>query len=308
MSKDKTNKPRLSYRELQGKIEEFRNKRDELNKKTKEYINNLQVIESEINAALRTARDVYKKKRDYWNSKVKLVKKKKIEYKNLLDKLITEKKKLRKESSGSNGSNNYVSIKKIDRKIENLERIIQTENLDIAEENEIVDKIKELAENKQEQLIAQQNDGSYKIERKIEIVKINLNKIYEQLNKWSNKSQKNHAKMQELYQKANELKNEKKQMEEELIENKKKADQYHFQYLDAMSQKKKMDKGRRPYRQRGTKRLPHKQKSKHRPPSKNKQLLEKIKQDKLATALEKQKAGKKLNLFEARLILEQNKN
>ena len=46
-----------------------------------------------------------------------------------------------------------------------------------------MDKIRELAESKQQQLIAQQNDGSFKIERKIEIVKINLNKIYEQFNK-----------------------------------------------------------------------------------------------------------------------------
>ncbi|MFX1338963.1 MAG: hypothetical protein ACFFDK_10165 [Promethearchaeota archaeon] len=308
MSKDKTNKPRLSYRELQEKIEEFKNKRDDLNKKTKDYINNLQEIESEINNALKTARDVYKKKRDYWNGKVKLLKKKKIEYKNILDKLIEEKRKLQKERSSNNRLKSFISIKQIDRKIENLERIIETENLDITKENEIVDKIKELAENKQEQLIAQQNDGSYKIERQIEIVKINLNKIYEQLNKWSNKSQKNHAKMQDLYQKANELKNNKKQMEEELIENKKIADQYHFQYLDVMSQKKKMDKGRRPYRQKGAKYPPRKQKPKHRPPSKDKELIEKIKQDKLATALEKQKAGKKLNLFEARLILEQNKS
>jgi len=200
-----------------------------------------------------------------------------------------------------------MSIKQIDRKIENLERRIETDSLDITEENEIVDKIKELAEKKNEQLVAQQNDGSYKIERKIEIVKINLNKIYEQLNKWSNKSQKNHSKMQELYQKANDLKDQKKQMEEELIENKKAADRYHFQFLDAMSQKKRLDKGRRPYKpkgKRGGKRPP---KSGYRPPSKDKELLEKIKQDKLATALEKQKAGKKLNLFEARLILEQGK-
>lgn len=308
MSKDKTNKSRLSYRELQGRIEEFRNKRDELNKKTKEYINNLQEIESEINHSLKTARDVYKKKRDYWNSKVKLLKKKKIEYKDIFDKLIEEKKKLQKGRPGSTGVKRFISIKHIDRKIENLERIIETENLDITEENEIVDKIKELAENKQEQLIAQQNDGSYKIERKIEIVKINLNKIYEQLNKWSNKSQKNHAKMQDLYQKANELRNKKKQMEEELIENKKTADQYHFQYLDVISQKKKMDKGRRPYKQRGKKPFPGKQRPRHRPPSKNRELIEKMKKEKLATALEKHKAGKKLNLFEARLILEQNKS
>jgi hypothetical protein len=33
-------------------------------------------------------------------------------------------------------------------------------------------------------------------------------------------------------------------------------------------------------------------------------MIEKIKQNKLAEAIEKQKAGKKLNLFEARLILE----
>ena len=308
MSKDKTNKSRLSYRELQGRIEEFRNKRDELNKKTKEYINNLQEIESEINHSLKTARDVYKKKRDYWNSKVKLLKKKKIEYKDIFDKLIEEKKKLQKGRPGSTGVKRFISIKQIDRKIENLERIIETENLDITEENEIVDKIKELAENKQEQLIAQQNDGSYKIERKIEIVKINLNKIYEQLNKWSNKSQKNHAKMQDLYQKANELRNKKKQMEEELIENKKTADKYHFQYLDVMNQKKKMDKGRRPYKQRGKKPFPGKQRPRHRPPSKNRELIEKMKKEKLATALEKHKAGKKLNLFEARLILEQNKS
>ena len=41
--------------------------------------------------------------------------------------------------------------------------------------------------------------------------------------------------------------------------------------------------------------------------SKNDELLEKMKKDKRATALEKQKAGKKLNLYEARLILEQGK-
>ena len=33
-------------------------------------------------------------------------------------------------------------------------------------------------------------------------------------------------------------------------------------------------------------------------------MLEKVKKEKLATALEKKKAGKKLNLYEARLILE----
>jgi len=309
MSKYKTNNSRISYKELQEQIEQFRGKRDELNKKTKEYINELQEIETEINKSLKTARDVYKKKRDYWNGKVKLLKKKKIEYKNLLDNLFQETKKIQNQRKAEEGVNKYVSIKKIDNKIENLERIIETESLDISEENQIVEKIKDLAEEKQKQLAAQQNDGYYKLERKIEIVKINLNKIYEQLNKWSNKSQKNHAKMQELYQKANDLKDKKKRVEEDLIENKKAADKYHMQFLEAMRKRKSLDrKTRKSYRGKGRGKKGQRPKYKRRASSKDKELLEKMREEKLATALEKQKAGKKLNLFEARLILEQNKS
>jgi len=194
----------------------------------------------------------------------------------------------------------FISVNQIERKIENFERIIETENLEISEENDIIDKIRELAEQKQKQIIAQTNDGFYKIERKIEIVKINLNKIYERLNKWSNKSQENHKIMLELYQQANDLKDKKKMLEEKLIENKKAADNYHEQFLEVMKIKKKKFKGRKSFNQRP--RTGPRYKSKHN------ELLEKLKQEKLSTALEKQKAGKKLNLFEARLILEQHKN
>ena len=42
MSKDKTNNSHGSFKDITLKIEDFKGKRDELNKKTKEYINNLQ--------------------------------------------------------------------------------------------------------------------------------------------------------------------------------------------------------------------------------------------------------------------------
>ncbi|MFX1258731.1 MAG: hypothetical protein ACFFAN_12795 [Promethearchaeota archaeon] len=301
----KLNKSQISFRDLQDKIDDFRNKRDELNKKTKDYINNLQEIESEIYNSLKTARDVYKRKRNNWNRKVKKLKEKKIEYKNLLDNLIEEKRKLQK-SSDNKKLLQFISIKQIDRKINNLERKIETENLEINEENEIVDKIKELAKKKQSQLAVQQSNGSYIIERKIEIVKINLNKIREQLIKWSNKSQDYHSKMLELYQKANKLKDNKKKIEEELIENKKAADRYHEQFLEVMNKKKKISKGKRPYKSSSKKRTGQRQTPHYKISNTNQKLLEKMKQDKLAVALEKQKAGKKLNLFEARLILEQS--
>ncbi|TFG09193.1 MAG: hypothetical protein EU539_00035 [Promethearchaeota archaeon] len=307
MSKHKVNNSSRSYKDLQNDINDYRNKRDELNKKTKDYINNLQEIESEINKALKTARDVYKKKRDYWNKKVKALKNKKIEYKRLLESLIEEKKKIQRQARDKDSSKHFISIKQIDRKIENLERIIATENLDITEENDIIDKIRDLEEEKQKQIIDQKNEGYYKLGRKIEIVKINLNKIYEQMNKWSNKSQQNHSKMLELYQKANDLKEEKKSVEEALIENKKSADKYHEKFLNSMKQKKKYERKKGFYKPEYKRGKPKKKKSRYRQSNKEKELLEKMKQDKLATALEKQKAGKKLNLFEARLILEQNK-
>jgi len=304
MSRANTNtsqSSKYSFKELQLQIEEFRQKRDDLNKKTKEYIKELQEIDVKIEEQLNLAKDDYKKKRDYWNSKVKKLKDKKIEYKNILDKFIEERKIIIKESRKGKETQKYVSIKQIDKKIENLERRIEIENLDIIEENAMVDKIGELAHVKREFLAEQHNSDFFKIDRKIQIVKINLKKIYEQLSKWSNKSQDYHAKMHDVYQTVNELREKKKTLEEELIENKKAADAYHEKFLRVMSKRKKESKGKRPSYASKKPRAP----KKHR--TVRNEELEKLKQDKLAAALEKQKSGRKLNLFEARLILERSK-
>ena len=311
MSKETTQKkqPTLSFRELQEQIEELREKRDELNKKTKNYINELQEIDFRINESLKTAKDVYKKKRDYWNDKVKKLKDKKIEYKNILDNFIEEKKKAQKLKNANGNKVRFVDLKQINRKIENLERIIETEKLNITEENAIIDQIRELAETKQKFMEERQDDEFIKLNRKIELVKVNLNKIYEQLNKWSNKSQDNHAKMLELYDKVSELKDKKKRMEEDLIKNKQAADDYHEQFLELMNQRKKIPRSKRPYNQSNkgqrSSRKPKKMTFTNKKANEN-ELLEKMKQEKFATALEKQKAGKKLNLYEARLIFEKS--
>ncbi len=296
-----TQSSRTSFRELQFQIEDLRQKRDELNKKTKNYINDLQEIEIEIANSLKIAKEKYKKKRDYWNNKVKQLKEKKVEYITLLDHFIEDKKKFQKPEKDTKNKKQIISMKQIERKIDNLERRIETEKLDIAEENTIIDKIRELAAMKQDYLLEENTNELLKIERKIEIVKINLNKIYEQLNKWSDKSQENHAKMLEEFQNVDKLKEDKKKLEEDLIENKKTADRYHEQYLKLMNQSKKRFRGKNPY---GQGKIPS---ERFKEMTKKNQMLEKIKQEKLATALEKQKAGKKLNLFEARLILEKSK-
>lgn len=293
MSNDKMEiKPTTTFQDLQSQLNEAKKKRDELNQKTKDFINSLQKIESEINELINNTKEKFRKRRDYWNQKVATLKEKKIEYKGLLEKLILEKNDLQKERKKNKGS--FTSVKKIDNKVENLERMIETENLDISEENTIIDQITILTEKKHELLGEENNVDYFKKEKQIKIVKINLNKIYEQLNKWSNKSQDYHNKMLEIYEYVKELKDKKKKIEEELIENKKQADKFHEKYLEFVKEGKKLPRSKN-YR-------PKKQmfKTQHRDHKK----LEKIKQDTLATALEKQKTGKKLNIYEARLIFD----
>ena len=305
MSRANTNTPQTSknsFRELQLQIEEFRQKRDDLNKKTKDFIAKLQTIDIEIDKDLNTAKQDYKKKRDYWNTKVKKLKDKKNEYKELLDKFLEEKKKILGKRKKGGASKSFVSVRQIDKKIDNLERRIEIENLDIIEENAMVDQIRDLAQIKLNFLAEQQDTDVFKIERKIQIVKINLNKIYEQLNKWSSKSQDYHAKMLEIYQTVNKLREEKKALEENLIENKKAADVYHEKFLQVMNKRKKESKGKQSNYSSKRPRHPKKQFTRRN------FELEKLKQEKLATALEKQKSGRKLNLYEARLILENSKD
>ena len=52
----------------------------------------------------------YKKKRDYWNDKVKKLKDKKIEYKQLLDKCIDEGKAILKTSKKGKDTKKFISI------------------------------------------------------------------------------------------------------------------------------------------------------------------------------------------------------
>jgi len=157
----------LKTLQVQQKV--LKDKRDELNSLTKAYIEELKQIEAKIASKLSIAKDVYKKKRDHWNVKVKHLK---------------------------------------DRKIE------------------LKEGIKVIGDNR----------GALSKE---------LNKIYKQLIKWSDKSQEYHKKMQKEYEELNEIRKKKKDLENKLIKNKKDADSYHEEYLSLLSLKKKLRKSKR---------------------------------------------------------------
>lgn len=298
-----------SFKILQEKLKGVRRERNNLNKDIKESINSFLMIESEIIKSLLAAKEGCNKQRDRWNRKIRKLRNQKIEYKHLLDNLIEEKKKIQEPRINNKNLKQIISIKhsikEIESNIDKLESIIRTENLEINEENDLVEKIRALEEKKQELIAAQQDNDFYKIQRKIEIVELKIKRINVQLDKWPNKRRKSHIKMLNLYLKANELQNElknkKKKIEKELKETKNIADGYLSHFLKLINSEKEISRIKRILEAR------------YRPePSlpkyiRNKKLFKRFKKEKLAIALDKKKEGKRMDFYEYKLILEERR-
>ncbi|MFX1258185.1 MAG: hypothetical protein ACFFAN_10020 [Promethearchaeota archaeon] len=313
MSGEKYNNFLNSLTLLQKKIDIFKQKKKELNNYIKDYITNFQRIESEFNNSFSIDKEFYEKKLNYYNKKIKKLRIKKYELKHHLKNLLNDKKHLQEPKYDEKDlkfiKSINLSIKNIDLKIEDLEKIIRTKNLDIAEEFNIVEEIRELETKKkehleeltkkeQEQIFAFQNNEYYINQGKIERVQINLKEINKYLKDWSIKKHNIFIKMSDLYNKANKLEESKKKMENELIETKKLADLYHLNFLKTLNHKMNI----------------FKKKSRHtkvqepltRKIIEKKKMIKKLKQEKLAIALEKQKAGKRLDINEFKLILKES--
>jgi hypothetical protein len=300
----------------------FALKRNLVNKELEKYIKSFQTIDSEIYKALFSAKEYYNKKHRYYNQKIKRLKQKEIEYKQLLDYVNREKRSLTKPKVKDEifTSIRYIeqSIKEIDDKINNLSNQIEELNLDVEVESNIIEDIKNLDRDKkinlrhlrkleQDLLREVQHNTYFKTVRTIEILEINLKEIPRNLNKLSKKKVKIHRKMIDLCRKAKVFENIKKQIENELLGAKQATDRYLQLYSELKNQNKKklIEEQLRPFKNRAKAKEKRKIKTKYI--IKKKRLKKKFKDKKLEIALEKQKSGKKLDFYEFKLILDHSK-
>lgn len=290
MSKNNSRKQsqQLSFGEIQSQAEDYKRLRDEHNIKTKEIFKYLNSTNKEIEQYRKEAKDL-RKNRDEINQKIKSIKKKKYE---LIDKIkeLKNKRNNLKSKDKANG-NNYSLIKKYEAETEYLERSIETDQLTIKEENRIIERITELAE-KQKDLLKymEENDELFQIEKNIDSVGIELDNIKANFDVLSKESQAFHEKMVTLYKEVDYINDQRKIKEEELINNKVKADEYHELFIKMLNQKKRVRKPKKPYA--------------YKKQMERKTIEDEIIKKNLATAIEKQKKGQRLNMFEARLLLE----
>ena len=310
------------FNKWQKNLMNFALKRNLVNKELEKYIKSFQTIDSEIYKALFIAKEYYNKKHRIYNQKIKRLKQKEIEFKQLLDYVNREKRSLKepKKKDEISTSIRYIkqSIKEIDDKINNLSNQIEELNLDVDVEDNIIEDIKNLDRDKkinlrhlrkleQDLLREVQHNTYFKTVRTIEILEINLKEIPRNLNKWSKKKVKIHRKMLDLCHKAKVFENIKKQIENELLGAKQATDRYLQLYSELKNQneKKLIEEQLRPFKNRAEAKEKRRIKTKYI--IKKKRLKKKYRNEKLKSALEKQKSGKRLDFYELKLILDHSK-
>jgi len=297
-------------------------KRNLANKELENYIRSFRNIDSEIYKSLFAAKEFYGKKRHYYKQKINKLKQQEIEFRKLLEYLYKEKEKItepkKKDEISISIKHVKNTIEELEDKLYNLNNRIEEQALDIDEESYIIEEIQILDRDKQLNLrhlkklegelsIEIQSNPYFKTVRTIEILEVNLNGMHKNLDKWSKRKVKINKKMLELYQKAKEFEKIKMQIEKELLGAKQTTDKNLQLFYDLKKQSEKKAF------QEQLKIFKDKAKAKERNKLKTKYIIKKKRSQKsytkakLATALQKQRSGKKLDFYELKLILEHSK-
>ncbi len=310
------------FHNWQKDIINFALKRNLANKELENYIRSFRNIDSEIYKSLFTAKEFYYKKRRYYNQKIKKLKQREIEFKKILVSLYKEKKNVSEPKEKNEISTSIKRIKdsiiEIEDKIYDLNNKIEEQTLDIDEESYIIEEIKNLDRDKQinfrhlrklegELTKEIRSNTYYKTVRTIEILEVNLKEIHRNLNKWPKRKIKIHKQMLNLYRKAKEFENIKRQIENELIGVKQTTDKsiQLFYELKNKSGKKAIQEQLRFFKEKAKAKELRVLKTKYI--IKKKRTQKKYTKDKLRIVLEKQKSGKRLDFYELKLILDHSK-
>ncbi|MHA1987911.1 MAG: hypothetical protein ACW98D_14845 [Promethearchaeota archaeon] len=307
----------------QKRVKEFVLEKNQLNSKLKNYILNFQSIDSEIYKSLFNAREFYNEKRYGYNIKLEKLRIKKKEYELLWNRLNKELKTFSKPEIDSNISVSIEYTKKsledIEYNIDIIHEKLEDQILEIDVENEIIEKLREFEENKKKktnllvelerkQTTKVESSDFYKTQRRIESLEMNLEEIYETLMKLSYKRLMTHKKMLNLYRKTREFESLKNEFVMILDENNTTSEEYHQLYLKLMDQNIKNLKKEFSNRPRSKVLTRAIKKPNVKAIINNKKKYKRLEKKKLAIALNKQKAGKKLDFYELKLILKHSKN
>ncbi|GAB4313011.1 MAG: hypothetical protein Kow0069_13960 [Promethearchaeota archaeon] len=283
---------------LSEKIRSLKRKRDERNARTKALISQIRELQRQISEARNEAK-ANRQIRDQYNEEVQALKNKRAklqellrEHRNRLNELRAAQKERVEKDAEDGEQKRRLPVSKIRRKIQYFETKIETEDISIEEENELIRQIIEL-----ETLLSEHNQKygesqeARKLRADISKIRKKLNGIHADLVEKSNLSQECHEEMIRLFKQADALREHLAEIERELLQTKKEADSFHEELLKL-------------YKERERSRAKVRRRVKHGLDKEEQEMMD----EKLQQAIEKQKQGKKLDMLEARLLLERNIN
>jgi uncharacterized coiled-coil DUF342 family protein len=276
-------------------VVELKRLRDMHNNETRELINKIKKQQIEASNIRNQAID-YRKKRDDLNKKVQDIKKDKNELSDSLNEARGDLKDAKTESKSAEDvkkrKNQQAQAAKLRRSIEQLEKRIETEDLDMKEENQIVDQIGKLEAELRELTKDTTKPKVFKDQiEKIKQYREGLKGVNDNLKDAAEESQNYHLLYLDVTKEMDELRSEKRVLQRELNENRYIADIYHTRLIELSSQVNRQKKI--------TQKMAFQNKKK---------VKKEIQKITLQDAKDKLKKGVKLNIFEARAYLEEQAN
>ncbi len=227
-----------------GEAEKHKRLRDDLNDKTKEWVQKRDELNGEVRKLVDEAAK-HREERDKLNVEVRAAKVARDEMNNKVNELskkVTELKKVNQPKEGVQ----QIPVVKLRKDLKQLEFSYQTQSWGIEnrdKEKELVEKIKQLdKEIKEREKSLEQNAEVKNAIRDLREAKDAAEAEHRRVGELAERAQTEHDTMIQLYEKADTMRKEADKAQENFLENKAKADDEHRKHIENIRQVHDYDK------------------------------------------------------------------
>jgi uncharacterized coiled-coil DUF342 family protein len=222
--------------ELTQKLSVIEEQREKLNAEAREWAEKRDKLNGQFKA-LRGEILEFKSERDRLNEKVKELKQQREKARTELHSKIEEIKKLSIEIKAIMKKKPSKSLKTLLDEIKNIEWKIQTSSLDLKEEKELVERVKQLEiQLNIHKKIDQLNQKILELRSETKALEINAKRYHKELTQNAQKSQQIHAKMLEKIEESEKLKIEADSMHKLFLQTRERAKPIQEEFLEISNQ------------------------------------------------------------------------
>ncbi len=218
--------------------EKHRKVRDELNEKTREWVEKRDSLNAKVRELVDQAAK-HREARDQLNVKVREAKEERDKWNKLVNELNEKVTKIKKENLPKNGP----PVSKLKKELKNLEFKQMTSVLTKEKEQELIDQMGQLqAQIKEREKAYDQNEEVKNAIKELREAKDNAEGHHRDVSDCAEKAQAEHDAMIELYEQADSLRKEADGAQESFIANKLNADEEHKKHIENIRQVHDYDK------------------------------------------------------------------